>query len=78
MVTVLECDSLDNVRYVLRKLAHARATKLEDHPATGQVLLLGVVRYPLDLAPVTVDGRHGGRVGCAVQFLRGGGGNWAI
>lgn len=65
-------DSLDNVRYVLRKLAHARSAKLEDHPAAGQVLLLGVVRYPLDLAPVTVGGRHGDGGGRAVLCRSGG------
>lgn len=54
---------LDNARYILRKLSHARSSKLQHHPATRQVLLLGVVRYPLDLVPVTVgDGRHGDRV----------------
>lgn len=54
---------LDNARYILRKLSNARSSKLKDNPASWQMLLLGVVRYPLDLALVTVgDGRHGDRV----------------
>jgi hypothetical protein len=54
---------LDNVRYVLREFSNTRSSKLEDNPATWQVLLLGVVRYPLDLALVTIgDDRHVGRV----------------
>ena len=54
---------LDNARYVLRELSDTRSPKLEDDPASRQMLLLSVVRYPYDLAPVTVDdGRHGDRV----------------
>ena len=66
--------------HFLRKLAHARSAKLEDNPAAGQVLLLGVVRYPLDLAPVTVGGRHGDGGGRAVQvrWMWKGCGSWAV
>lgn len=45
---------LDNAGYVLRKLAHTRATKLENHPTTGQMLFLRV-SYPLRLVLVPVD-----------------------
>lgn len=51
---------LDNARYVLRKLADARAAELEHHPASGQVLLFRV-SYPLRLVGVSVCVcRHGG------------------
>jgi hypothetical protein len=54
---------LDDARYILRKLSNTRSSKLEDNPASRQVLLLGVVRYPLNLAPVSIgDARHVGRV----------------
>ena len=54
---------LDDARYILRELSNTRSSKLENNPASRQVLLLSVVRYPHDLAPVTVDdGRHGDRV----------------
>lgn len=54
---------LDDARYILRKLSNTRAAKLEDNPASRQMLLLGVVRYPLNLAPVSIgDARHVGRV----------------
>jgi hypothetical protein len=54
---------LDNARYVLRELSNTRSPKLEYNPASRQMLLLGVVRYPLDIACVAVgDDRHVGRV----------------
>jgi hypothetical protein len=51
----------DNARYVLRELPHARAAKLEHHPAARQMLLFRVVSYPLRRVLVSVEcGRHDG------------------
>jgi hypothetical protein len=45
---------LHNAGYILRKLAHARAAKLEHHPAAGKVLFFRV-RYPLRRVLVSVE-----------------------
>lgn len=51
--------SRNNVRYVGRKLAHARSPKLEHHPSARQMLLLGVARYPLREVLVSIcNNRH--------------------
>jgi hypothetical protein len=39
---------LDNIRYILRELAYRCASKLEDYPASRQVLFFRV-SYPLGL-----------------------------
>jgi len=39
---------LDDIRYIPRKLSHRRSTKLENDPATWQVLFFRV-SYPLGL-----------------------------
>ena len=63
---------LDNARYVLRELSNTRSSKLENNPASRQVLLLSVVRYPLDIACVAVgDDRHVSRVWVFFNWKKG-------
>lgn len=63
---------LDNARYILRELSNTRSPKLEYDPASRQMLLLGVVRYPFDIACVAVGGdRHVGRVWSFFNWMKG-------
>lgn len=72
MMVVGKAPLLDDARYILRKLSNTRSSKLENHPASRQMLLLGVVRYPLNLAPVSIgDARHVGRVRLLRNSRRG-------
>ena len=56
---------LDDVRYILRKFAYGSTSELEYDPATGEVLLFGVVSYPLGRVFVSIcGGRH-----CVAWYL---------